>query len=162
MPVLSLFQAIRMSFRLHKLDLAHVESYAEFTERFHAGNFKNSHWSERQIRESYDLWRRDILKKEVRTEFEKTYFRELLALYLRDWPRRINILTMSLLVIPVLFPPYYITAGDQFMSMGFGFAFTRQLGRIDSLYLVCEIVGIVALSWFAHRLVRVEQPAVKP
>lgn len=162
MPVLSLSQAFRMSFRLHNLDLTHVESYAGFTERFHEGNFKNSHWSERQIREAYDLWRRDILKKEVRTEFEKTYFRDLLALYLKDWPRRINIVTMILLVIAVVFPPYYISAGDQSVSMGLGFAFTRQLGRIDSLFLACEIVGIVALSWFAHRLAQVEQPAVKP
>ncbi len=151
-----------MSFRLHKLDLTHVESYAGFTERFHAGNLENSHWSERQIRESYDLWRRDVLKKEVRTEFEKTYFRGLLALYLKGWPRRIDIGTMILLAIAVLCPPYYITAGDQSVSMGLGFAFTRHLGRIDSLYLVCEIVGIVALSWFAHRLVQVQQPVVKP
>ena len=162
MPVLSLFQAIRMSFRLHKLDLTHVESYAGFTERFHAGDLNNSHWSERQIRESYDLWRRDILKKEVRAEFEKTYFRDLLALYLKDWARRINIVTMILLAIVVLFPPYYITAGEQSVSMGLGFAFTRQLGRIDSVYLVCEIVGIVALSWFGHRRVQVELPATKP
>jgi hypothetical protein len=162
MPVLSLFQAVRISYRLYKLDLTHVESYAGFIERFHEGNSKNSHWSERQIRESYDLWRRDILKKEVRAEFENAYFRDLLVHYLKDWSPRINIVTMILLTVAVLFPPYYLAAGDQSVSVGFGFAFTNQIGRIDSLYLICEIIGIVALSWFANRLVQIERQPEKP
>lgn len=155
MSVLNLFQAIHMAFRLYKLDLTHVESYAGFSERFLERNSKNSHWTERQIREAYDLWRRDILKKEVRKEFEAAYFRDLMTHYLKGWPQRLNIISLLLLVIALIFPPYYINTGDQSMTLGFGFAFAPQIGRIDSFYLACEIIGIAVISWFAHRLAQV-------
>ena len=157
--MLSLYQALRLSFKLYRLDLSHVESYQGFTERFHHLNTKNSHWTERQVREAYDLWRRDIVKAEVRAEFEKNYIRLLLIDYLKNKPRQITIATMVLLALAVVFPPYYISAGDQSISMGLAFAFDRQIGRIDSMYLLCELGGVLALSWFAQRLVRVEGPA---
>ncbi len=161
MRVLSLYQAIRLSFKLWKLDLTHVESFSAFIERFHDGNFSNSHWTERQIHEAYDMWRRDILKKEVIAEFKRVHLRQMLAEYFRDWPRAIDIATMILLALAVLFPPYYLAAGDQVIGMGFAFAFDRNVGRIDAFYLMCELAGILALSWFAHRVVQIE-PVAEP
>ena len=153
--MLSLYQAVRLSFKLYQLDIDHVESYKGFSERFD-GRWKSPALNEPQIREAYDQWRRDILKKEVRAEFEKTYVRALLAEYLKDRPRQINVVAMVLLALALLFPPYYLTAGDQSVSMGLAFAFDKHVGRIDSMYLLCEIGGIIAMSWFAHRLVRME------
>ena len=101
MRVLSLFQAIRLASILYKLDVSHVESYQGYSELVRH-KYTGSHLSEGQIRESYDKWRRDIVKAEVRKEFEDAYFRDLVAMSLKSWPRRINVMTMCLLAIAVL------------------------------------------------------------
>ena len=117
MRVLSLYQAVNLSYRLWKLDLTHVESYKGFSERFD-GKWKNPTLNEPQIREAYDLWRRDVIKGEVRRELQGAHFNSVLATFLASWPRRINIIAMCLLVLAVVFPPYYLTTGDQSLSMG--------------------------------------------
>lgn len=152
----SLTQALRFSLRLHRLSLNNVESYTDFALRFQDSG-TGSHWTERQIRNAYDLWRRDILKEEVRAESLKNFGPKLLAVYLNDKRRQINIATIVLLALAVLFPPYYVVAGGQTMSLGLGFAFRTQVGRVDSLFLLCVLVAIIAIWWFAQRTFAVEE-----
>lgn len=153
----SLAQALRFSFRLRKLSLNNVESYTDFALKFQDSS-TGSHWTERQIRNAYDLWRRDILKEEVRAEFLKSYGPKLLAAYLNDKRRQVNITAIFLLALAVLFPPYYVVAGGQTLSLGLGFAFSTQVGRVDSFFLLCLLAAIIAIWWFAQRTFAVEQP----
>lgn len=152
----SMAQALRFSLRLHRLSLNNVESYTDFALRFQDKN-TGSHWTERQIRHAYDLWRRDILKEEVRAEFLKNNRSKLLTVYLKDRRRQINIATVVLLALAVLFPPYYLVTGGQTVSLGPGFAFSTQVGRVDSLFLLCVLTAIIGISWFAQRTFTVER-----
>jgi hypothetical protein len=70
-----------------------------------------------------------------------------LGLMLSTWRRRIITITVILLFLVILFPIYYIDA----VTLGPAFVFDRHAGRIDGMFLLCEIVAIVSASWFAQR-----------
>lgn len=155
--VLNLREYFRFAFQLHNMVLDSAEDYDQFKKRWMEGRFANSHWSERQIREAYDQFRRDKLRAEVVREVKQSRAEQsaqMLGIYLAQWPRRINLITIALLVLAVLFPPMFIEASGQSINMGLHYAFDRQLGRIDSTFLLCELVGIVAVSWFAQKAVK--------
>jgi hypothetical protein len=156
--VLNLRESFRFAFQLHNMVLDSADDYDQFKKRWMAGRYANSHWSERQIREAYDQFRRDNLRAEVVREVKQTRAEQngqMLGIFLAQWPRRIHIITIAALILAVLFPPIYIEAGGQTISMGLHYAFDRRLGRIDSTFLLCELVGIVAAAWFSQRAVKV-------
>jgi hypothetical protein len=35
--------------------------------------------------------------------------------------------------------------------LGIGFMFGEQVGQVDALYLLCEIIGIMAMHWLARQ-----------
>lgn len=148
--MLSPLQALRMAFELYRLDPSHLESYQGFTERFHARN-PASHYTERQIRESYDLWRRGVIKFEIERDFRRARARDVAVYLLKDRGRQITVAAMVLLVLAVLFPPHYLVIGDTTLTLGLAFAFDRHAGRVDALFLVCEMAAIVGLWWLAQR-----------
>lgn len=71
--------------------------------------------------------------------------------------RIITLATIVLLALALLFPPYFLMSNSQVIHIGFAFAFKPQAGRIDAMYLLCEIVGILAIYWVACRLVSIER-----
>lgn len=156
--MLSLLQALRMAFELYRLDPSHLESYQGFTERFHARN-PASHYTERQIRESYDLWRRGVIKFEIERDFRRARARDVAVYLLKDRRRQITIAAMVLLALAVLFPPHYLVVGDTALTLGLAFAFDRHAGRVDSMFLVCEMAAIVGLWWLAQRGVVIKPDA---
>ena len=145
-------EAIRVGVTFYKLDIRGTESWNDFNDAYRVRHHNATHFTEGHVRKAYDLWRRGIIENEVKAEFDRTRGRELLMAFVNDKARRTNLITMIVIVLAVLFPPYYIVTADQSVSLGLGFAFTNHFGRIDAMFLLCELIGIGALSWLAHRV----------
>ena len=116
----------------------------------HAGNTL----TERYLRETYDQWRRSIIKDELRV----TQRRAAVYGMLKDQHRLISGLAMILLVLALMFPPFQLSAGGQSIHLGFGLVFERHVGRIDAPFLLCEVLSVMALYWLARQFIRVESP----
>jgi hypothetical protein len=146
-----LFNAIRVAVAVYQADPADLERYDNFSNQFRA-KYAGKTMTERYVREAYDQWRRAIIKDEL----QGTLVRNAAVLLLKDRHRQAALFAMALLVLAVLFPPLYVSAGEQTIHLGFAFAFEQHLGRIDAVYLLCEIVGIIGLYWLAIQFVRVD------
>lgn len=140
------FEVIRLAAAVYRADPRDIERYENFQSHLRTKNAGQT-LTERYFRETYDQWRRTIIKDEAK----KTVAKEALALFLQDRERQISGTAILLVVMALLFPPFTLQAGSQSVYLGFCLAFNRQVGTVDGLHLACEIFGIVAMYWLARR-----------
>lgn len=143
-----LLTAIKIAKAVYSADPNDLEYYENFSKEIRR-RYPGEVMTEKAIRSTYDQWRRKIIADELRASAQELRIYHLL----KDKHRRIAAIATGLLVLAIIFPPIYLVSGDQSLHLGFVFAFNTHVGRIDSSYLLCEILAIIGMYALAVRFI---------
>jgi hypothetical protein len=138
-------EILRLAIAVYRADPNDIERFENFQAHLRI-KYAGQTLTDRYIRETYDQWRRTIIKDEVKQAVAS----EAVYLFLKNKEKQISGVSMVLVALALAFPPFALQVGNESVYLGFGFAFSRQVGTVHALFLACELLGIVALHWFAR------------
>lgn len=97
---------------------------------------------DKYVRETYDQWRRENIKNELK----HASFTDIAAPLLLEKQRLISLLASIATALSIIYPPFHIAQNGAIYHLGFQYILDQHAGDIDSMMLLCELAAIF-IGW---------------